>query len=286
VPRRLLSTSDGGLLELRIPDGAVCAPRAAALPGLPGLRLRPARRPRAGPLRRGRLRGGVGRRVRRGREPRRTAGATRRCGWTGSGPGPARWDGPRRGRGGRGVRGAGRAARLRAWGIEPAPAFARYAREVLGVDVRPGLVQDHPLPAGELDAATMWHVLEHVAEPAEVLGALRDGAAALRRPVRRGAQRGLRGGARARPRLARAAARGPRRPVHPGRARPAARARGLRRARAVHGAEPRLLHPPRPARAAQPAAPGPLRLGRAPAAGRPAGAHDLLRAIAARPPGG
>ena len=63
---------------------------------------------------------------------------------------------------------------LRAWGIEPAPAFARYAREVLGVDVRPGLVQDHPLPAGDLDAVTMWHVLEHVAEPAEVLAALRD----------------------------------------------------------------------------------------------------------------
>ena len=66
---------------------------------------------------------------------------------------------------------------LRAWGIEPAPAFVRHAREVLGVDVREGLVQDHPLPAGELDAITMWHVLEHVAEPAGILADLR---AALR----------------------------------------------------------------------------------------------------------
>ena len=64
---------------------------------------------------------------------------------------------------------------LRAWGIEPATSFARHAREVLGADVRAGLVQDHELPAASLDAITMWHVLEHLAEPAAVLTRLRDG---------------------------------------------------------------------------------------------------------------
>jgi 2-polyprenyl-3-methyl-5-hydroxy-6-metoxy-1,4-benzoquinol methylase len=58
-----------------------------------------------------------------------------------------------------------REAGFDAFGVEPAPAFARHAREVLGVDVRDGRVEDLDLPGGSLDAVTMWHVLEHMPEP-------------------------------------------------------------------------------------------------------------------------
>lgn len=61
-----------------------------------------------------------------------------------------------------------------AFGVEPAPAFARHAREGLGVDVRDGRVEDLDLPAGSLDVVTMWHVLEHVPEPAATLTVLRE----------------------------------------------------------------------------------------------------------------
>ena len=64
-----------------------------------------------------------------------------------------------------------------AFGVEPAPAFARHARETLGVDVRDGRVEDLGLDDGSLDVATMWHVLEHVPEPRGTLDAIR---AALR----------------------------------------------------------------------------------------------------------
>lgn len=64
-----------------------------------------------------------------------------------------------------------------AHGIEPTPAFARYAREVLGVDVAEGTLEAAELAAASLDVATMWHVLEHVPRP---LGQLRRIAAALR----------------------------------------------------------------------------------------------------------
>jgi 2-polyprenyl-3-methyl-5-hydroxy-6-metoxy-1,4-benzoquinol methylase len=64
-----------------------------------------------------------------------------------------------------------------AFGVEPAPAFAAHAREALGVDVRDGRVEDLALPAGSVDVATMWHVLEHIPEPLSTLDVLR---AALR----------------------------------------------------------------------------------------------------------
>ena len=69
-------------------------------------------------------------------------------------------------------------AGFEATGVEPAPAFAAHARDVLGVDVRDGRVEDLELHPGTLDVATMWHVLEHVPAPRRTLAALR----ALLRP--------------------------------------------------------------------------------------------------------
>lgn len=67
---------------------------------------------------------------------------------------------------------AGRAG-FRATGIEPVPAFARHAREVLGVDVRDGRTDD--VAPGSADVITMWHVLEHLPDPLGGLRQLRDG---------------------------------------------------------------------------------------------------------------
>jgi 2-polyprenyl-3-methyl-5-hydroxy-6-metoxy-1,4-benzoquinol methylase len=66
---------------------------------------------------------------------------------------------------------------LRASGIEPTPAFARHAREVLGVDVREGTLESAGLD--RYDVVTMWHVLEHIPDPLpqlqRVRAALDDG---------------------------------------------------------------------------------------------------------------
>jgi SAM-dependent methyltransferase len=61
-----------------------------------------------------------------------------------------------------------------AWGIEPVPAFARYARDALGVDVREGRIEDVELEPRSLDLVTLWHVLEHVPEPRGTLERLRE----------------------------------------------------------------------------------------------------------------
>jgi SAM-dependent methyltransferase len=73
----------------------------------------------------------------------------------------------------------GEAARVgfTAWGIEPTPAFARHARETVGMDVRTGTLEDTQLAPASLDVITMWHVLEHLSEP---LTELRRLGAALR----------------------------------------------------------------------------------------------------------
>jgi SAM-dependent methyltransferase len=54
------------------------------------------------------------------------------------------------------------AAGWAAQGIEPAPSFARYAREVLGVDVATSTLEEAELPDAAFDVVTMWHVLEHL----------------------------------------------------------------------------------------------------------------------------
>ncbi len=59
-----------------------------------------------------------------------------------------------------------------AFGVEPSPAFARYARNHFGVDVRDGRIEDLDVPAASVDAITMWHVLEHVPRPIDALGVL------------------------------------------------------------------------------------------------------------------
>ncbi len=58
-------------------------------------------------------------------------------------------------------------------GIEPVPVFARHAREVLGVDVRDGRVEDIELEAA--DVITLWHVLEHLPDPVGGLEAIVHG---------------------------------------------------------------------------------------------------------------
>jgi 2-polyprenyl-3-methyl-5-hydroxy-6-metoxy-1,4-benzoquinol methylase len=71
------------------------------------------------------------------------------------------------------------AAGFAAWGIEPTPAFARQAQTLTGVYVREGTLEDAALEDAALDVVTMWHVLEHVPDPLVQLerlrGALRPG---------------------------------------------------------------------------------------------------------------
>lgn len=78
------------------------------------------------------------------------------------------------------------AFRRRGWsaeGIELSEQSARNAREVLGLEVHVGAVEALGLPAGRYDAVVMWHVLEHVTDPAatlaEVHRLLRPGGAFL-----------------------------------------------------------------------------------------------------------
>lgn len=49
-------------------------------------------------------------------------------------------------------------------GVEVSPEAAKRAREA-GLDVRVGTLEEAALPAGSADVATLFHVLEHVADP-------------------------------------------------------------------------------------------------------------------------
>jgi 2-polyprenyl-3-methyl-5-hydroxy-6-metoxy-1,4-benzoquinol methylase len=63
-----------------------------------------------------------------------------------------------------------RAVGFSARGIEPSPALSAFARERLGVPVEPGLVEEAAV--GErVDAACLWHVLEHADDPIAMLRA-------------------------------------------------------------------------------------------------------------------
>ncbi len=55
-------------------------------------------------------------------------------------------------------------------GVEPSPLFARFAQEYFGLDVRIGLLHEVDLPKHHYDVVVMTDVLEHVANPREVLG--------------------------------------------------------------------------------------------------------------------
>jgi SAM-dependent methyltransferase len=58
-------------------------------------------------------------------------------------------------------------------GLEPDEQYARYAREQLAVPVTTGFVQDVEFAQGSFDAVTMYHALEHVEDPSDVLSRLR-----------------------------------------------------------------------------------------------------------------
>lgn len=68
-----------------------------------------------------------------------------------------------------------RAATLAAWnaeGVEPWPPSAVQARERSGAPVTDGTLADARFPDARWDAATMWHVLEHVPDPDGVIAEL------------------------------------------------------------------------------------------------------------------
>lgn len=57
----------------------------------------------------------------------------------------------------------------RAQGIEPDAQYAAFARERLGVPVDNRLIQQAAFAAGEFDAITLYHTLEHVEDPSGAL---------------------------------------------------------------------------------------------------------------------
>jgi SAM-dependent methyltransferase len=59
-------------------------------------------------------------------------------------------------------------------GIEPSDAVARIGRERFGLDIRTGFLEEMELPPRSFDAACAWHVIEHLAEPAAPLAAIRS----------------------------------------------------------------------------------------------------------------
>ncbi len=54
-------------------------------------------------------------------------------------------------------------------GVEPDRGAAEIARSVLGLDVRPGRLEEHPFPDASFDVLTLCHVLEHVDDPRALL---------------------------------------------------------------------------------------------------------------------
>jgi 2-polyprenyl-3-methyl-5-hydroxy-6-metoxy-1,4-benzoquinol methylase len=54
-------------------------------------------------------------------------------------------------------------------GVEPDPAAAKIARNVYGIFVTTGSLEDAKLPANSFDAITLSHVIEHVYDPVELL---------------------------------------------------------------------------------------------------------------------
>ena len=59
-------------------------------------------------------------------------------------------------------------------GVELSDHSARHAREILGMDVYVGALPDRAMADKRFDAAVLWHVLEHVPDPARLLGEVYD----------------------------------------------------------------------------------------------------------------
>jgi SAM-dependent methyltransferase len=78
---------------------------------------------------------------------------------------------------------AARAHGYDATGIEPSPARVAAAADVYDVQIRAGAIDDAEVEPDSLDAVTLWHVLEHVDDPAAALeriaGWLRPGGVLL-----------------------------------------------------------------------------------------------------------
>ena len=68
---------------------------------------------------------------------------------------------------------AARAAGWDATGIEPSARGVAAARGVYGVTLEQAAIEDARLAPGSLDAVTLWHVLEHVDDPAGALERVR-----------------------------------------------------------------------------------------------------------------
>ncbi len=69
------------------------------------------------------------------------------------------------------------ALRARGWkvtGVEPSDFAARYARERLGLAVHQGMLDDAPFAERSFELITLWHVLEHLPDPAASLQRLRS----------------------------------------------------------------------------------------------------------------
>lgn len=59
-------------------------------------------------------------------------------------------------------------------GLEPDERYAEHARDVLGVPVQTGFVQDAAFSPSSFDVVTMYHALEHVEDPSAILSRLRS----------------------------------------------------------------------------------------------------------------
>lgn len=67
--------------------------------------------------------------------------------------------------------------RLRGWeahGLEVSAIAAEHARDVLGVPVHVGRIEEGPWEPGSFEAVVFWHVLEHVREPRSALRCARE----------------------------------------------------------------------------------------------------------------
>ncbi len=62
----------------------------------------------------------------------------------------------------------------RTTGLEVMEAGARFAREILGLDVRSGTLEDATLPAGAWDAVVLLDVIEHLPDPRSSLARARS----------------------------------------------------------------------------------------------------------------